>query len=240
MVNHPRRGLVHPLRLCCQIGFIGQHIHGANQMLRYIYGHDLHKHPKLADTMFKDRAWQFKERLGWDVTVTNGRERDEYDDLNPLYVIWELPDGSHGGSMRLLPTTGRTMVSDHFSHIGDGVTIESPLIWECTRFCLSPRSDGRTAAALMLAGGDVLQGFGLMSYVGVFDARMERIYRAIGAEPEILGSEGKGRDKISIGLWHFTRDDQAKVAKRAGLSRPLAKLWFERAFGHTIDMAAVA
>jgi N-acyl-L-homoserine lactone synthetase len=37
-----------------------------------------------------------------------GQERDRYDDLNPLYVIWQEHDGRHAGSMRFLPTTGRT------------------------------------------------------------------------------------------------------------------------------------
>ena len=78
-------------------------------MLCYIYAEDLHRFPRLRDTMFRDRAEQFKKRLGWAVSVNEaGEERDEYDDLNPLYVIWEA-DGRHGGSMRFLPTTGPTM-----------------------------------------------------------------------------------------------------------------------------------
>ncbi len=87
-------------------------------MLRYLYADQLHQRPKLRDTMFRDRADQFKARLGWDVTIDeNGYERDAYDDLNPLYVIWEQADGTHGGSMRFLPTTGRTMVNEHFTDI---------------------------------------------------------------------------------------------------------------------------
>ncbi len=83
-------------------------------MLRYLYADDLHRFPKLADTMFRDRAHQFRDRLNWDVTVgADGHERDAYDALNPLYVIWQGADGRHGGSMRFLPTTGRTMVEDH-------------------------------------------------------------------------------------------------------------------------------
>ncbi len=90
-------------------------------MLRYVYGNDLTHYPKLRDTMFRDRADQFKTRLNWAVDVDgNGQERDEYDDLNPLYVIWETPAGSHGGSMRLLPATGPTMVNDHFGHLTGG------------------------------------------------------------------------------------------------------------------------
>ncbi|GAA6188004.1 acyl-homoserine-lactone synthase [Litorivita sp. NS0012-18] len=201
-------------------------------MIRYIYANDLHAYPKLARSMFLDRADQFKTRLGWEVTVdANGEERDEYDALNPLYVIWEKADGTHGGSMRLLPTTGPVMINDHFSHLTGGVHIESPLIWECTRFCLARDTDPNTAAALMLAGGEVMTGFGVKHYAGVFDARMVRIYRLIGSSPEVLGSQGAGRDKISVGLWEFTPEAQARVAQRAGISPQLSRLWFERAFG---------
>ncbi len=201
-------------------------------MLRYIYGNDLTKFPRLRDSMFRDRAEQFKTRLEWDVEVDkNGFERDEYDMLNPLYVIWQMPDGTHGGSMRLLPTTGATMVNDHFSHLNGGGHIVSPLIWECTRFCLTPNAGSRIAAALMLAGGEVMRNFGVKHYVGVFDARMVRIYRAIGSSPEIVGSEGEGRDRISVGLWEFTDDSRAKVSKRAGLTPEVSRLWFKRSFG---------
>lgn len=201
-------------------------------MIRYIYGYELDQYPQLKDGMFRDRADQFKTRLGWEVSVDeSGAERDEYDALNPLYVIWEKADGTHGGSMRLLPTTGDCMVNDHFLGLTDGVRIESPLIWECTRFCLTRDAEPRTAAALMLAGGEVMVGFGVKHYVGVFDARMVRIYRMIGSSPEILGSQGEGRDRVSVGLWEFTPDARDKVARRAGLSPEISRLWFERAFG---------
>lgn len=204
-------------------------------MLRYIYADQLHHYPKLAQTMFRDRADQFSNRLGWEVSVdANGAERDQYDDLCPLYVIWEQPDGSHGGSMRLLPTTRRVMVNEVFGHLTGGAPITSPLIWECTRFCLARGAGGNVAAALMLAGGEVMTGFGVRHFVGVFDARMVRIYRAIGSSPEILGSEGQGRDKISVGLWEFTNQARARVALRACVSPELSRLWFNRAFGGEI------
>ncbi|MBP0481448.1 acyl-homoserine-lactone synthase [Sagittula salina] len=209
-------------------------------MIRYIYGNDLHKFPKLARTMFLDRADQFKTRLGWDVTVdARGFERDEYDAENPLYVIWENKDGTHGGSMRLLPTVGRTMVNDHFIHLTDGVHIESPLIWECTRFCLARGAAPGVAAALMLAGGEVMQEFGVMHYVGVFDARMVRIYKRIGSSPDILGQEGEGRAMIAVGLWEFSAEAQAKVARTAGITPEMSKRWFARSFGEIVDEAGL-
>ena len=159
-------------------------------MLRYVYANDLAAFPELATSMFKDRADQFKTRLGWEVEVDGeGAERDSYDAMNPLYVIWEEPDGSHGGSMRFLPTTGPVMVNDHFGHLISG-PVTSPLIWECTRFCLARGAGAHVAAALMLGGGEIMQGFGVEHFVGVFDARMVRIYRMIGSSPEVLGSFG--------------------------------------------------
>ncbi len=204
-------------------------------MIRYIYGTDLHKFPKLAQSMFRDRADQFKTRLGWEVSVDeNGSERDEYDAENPLYVIWENNDGTHGGSMRLLPTLGKTMVNDHFVHLTDGVHIQSPVIWECTRFCLARGATPGVAAALMLAGGEVMQEFGVEHYVGVFDARMVRIYRRIGASPEVLGSQGEGRERISVGLWEFNKEAQAQVSKSAGITPEMSKRWFARSFGDIV------
>lgn len=204
-------------------------------MIRYIYANDLNSFPRLKRTMFQDRADQFKARLGWEVDIDDtGEERDEYDALNPLYVIWEKPDGTHGGSMRLLPTTGSCMVNDHFLDLTGGVRISSPLIWECTRFCLSRNAEPRTAAALMLAGGEIMNGFGIDHYVGVFDARMVRIYRMIGSSPEVLGAKGSGRDQISVGLWSFTEDARLSVAERAGIAPETSRRWFNMAFGDLV------
>lgn len=201
-------------------------------MLRYVYGNDLADTPKLKTTMFKDRADQFKTRLGWDVCVDdNGEEIDGYDAYNPLYVIWENPGGVHGGSMRFLPTTGPTMINDHFTHLTDGVTIQSPRIWECTRFCLSRDAGPQVAAALMLAGGEVLQGFDLDHFIGVFDARMERIYRQIGASPTVVGHAEQGGEKTSVGLWEYTPENHQRVLRKSGLSNDISKHWFNRSFG---------
>jgi len=201
-------------------------------MLRYIYAADLPHYPLLRETMFRDRAEQFQRRLKWEVSVDErGWEIDEYDMLNPLYVIWERPDGTHGGSMRFLPTVGRTMVNEHFAHLTGSAPICDPDIWECTRFCLAPDSESRIAAALMLGGGELMRGFGLTHFAGVFDARMIRIYRMIGSSPHVLGASGEGRDRISVGLWKYAPDARLRVAQSAGVSTALSERWFARTFG---------
>ncbi|MEO0943766.1 MAG: acyl-homoserine-lactone synthase [Pseudomonadota bacterium] len=201
-------------------------------MLRYVYADDLTSFPQLAETMFQDRAAQFHTRLGWEVEVNDaGAERDSYDDLNPMYIIWENTDGTHGGSLRLLPTTGDTMINDHFLNLTDGVRIQSPLIWECTRFCISPNATPQVSAALMLGVLEIGLHSHLEHIAGVFDARMVRIYRRIGWGPTILGTMGEGREAISAGLWPCETQFRARLLEKAGVTSAVSQQWFDRSFG---------
>ena len=163
--------------------------------------------------------------------MIDGWEQDEYDALNPLYLIWEDADGRHGGSMRALPTTGRTMVNEHFLDLTGGVRIVSPLIWECTRFCLAPGrlADGRRRAAARLASRPALR-FGVEQAVGVFDARMPRIYGRIGHSPDVIGSSGEGRDAVSVGIWTVSEEARRDLSRRSGIPLALMARWFEASF----------
>jgi len=212
-------------------------------MLRYLRGSDLDRYPKLRDGMFRDRARQFRDRLGWAVKVdADGLERDGYDALDPLYVLWQRRDGGHGGSMRFLPTEGPTMLADHFVHLTDGRSIRAPRVWECTRFCLAPggRAAPQVPAALMLAGAEIGLVFGLTHAVGVFDARMVRIYRRLGWPPQVFGQDGQGAAAICAGLWPFSAAIRDRLAQRAGISPALSALWCARAFGAASQTARSA
>ena len=216
---------------------------GGHALIRFIQADQLDRFPRLKESMFRDRADQFKARLGWQVSVDAcGHERDEYDSENPLYVIVQAADGGHLGSMRFLPTTGPNMIDDHFGHLLGGHSIADKGLWECTRFCLSRKAGPQVAGRLMSAGGEILRGFGLAGFAGVFDQRMIRIYNRIGSKPEILGSQGEGRDKISVGIWRFSDAARARVARRSGLSEVIVHHWFRTGFGdrphNPFDLAA--
>ena len=200
-------------------------------MIRFIYADQLKNEPLLADSMFKDRAEQFRSRLNWNVSVDeNGWETDEYDRLNPLYIIWVDANGRHAGSMRTLPTVGRTMTNDHFLELTGGVRIESPLIWECTRLCLAPGASSQVAAGLLLAGLELGLRFGLDQALGVFDARMPRIYGRLGHSPSIIGTSGAGKNAISVGLWDITEAAQVEISRRSGIPLALVSHWFDASF----------
>ena len=187
-------------------------------MLRYLTTAELNRRPTLRDSMFRDRARQFRARLGWEVRVDAlGQERDQYDGLpGAIYVVWEQADGTHGGSMRFLPTSGRTMLDEHFSHLAQGVSFKSPWIWECTRFCLSPDAGAKVAPALMLGGLDLGLGQGLSHAVGVFDAPMVRGLPA----PWLATCRVRHRGQGSGG------DFRRALGVRAGASaRPASPRW---------------
>lgn len=211
-------------------------------MIRYLYASQLKQFPELSAEMFRDRAAQFIDRLEWDLTRDeDGGERDQYDAMNPLYLILERPDGGHAASMRVMPSVGRTMVNDHFTHLNHGVGIRAPFIWECTRFCLTPEAgtEARTwAGTLMLGGQELGLRFGLTRALGVYDARMAAIYKRIGWEPSFIGADRDGRDAICLGLWPFSVEVRARIAEKAGLSPLAAVPWFEASFPASGNMAA--
>lgn len=197
-------------------------------MIRFIYGQELAEHPELRASMHLDRAHQFKDRLGWNVDVReNGQEHDEYDALNPLYVIVEDPNGLHAGSMRLLPTTGQTMVNDHFAHLTNGIAISSRFIWECTRLCLSKHAPRTVAPQLLAAGAKLLQECEIDHLIGVFDIRMLKIYQRIGASPTLLGTSCASKDDIGVGLWGFDEGSFGLLCMKGQLSQSALQMAFD-------------
>ena len=129
------------------------------------------------------------------------------------------------------------MVNEHFLHLTGGVAIRSPYIWECTRFCIAPEADARTAARLMLAAAELGIASGLSHSVGVFDARMVHVYRRLGWSPAVLGTDGQGKDAISVGLWAFTDDVLPRLRAKAGVSAEVSRRWVDRAMGPNLCAA---
>lgn len=193
-------------------------------MIRLIKGMNSRDSRALLGQMFEARRRLFSERLGWDVTVdSRGWETDQYDLIDPLYLISVDEAGNHQGSLRLLPTTGDTMLRDVFSSVFDDTVIESPLIWECTRFCIESgattektvRGLHRVTTALLLGICEVGLRAGIEHIVGVFDRRMVQIYKRGGWSPELVGESGSGRDAVFLGVWEVSEANEAAI-RRAG------------------------
>ncbi len=194
-------------------------------MIQICRATDLWLSPKLAASMYADRRRQFGDRLGWPVrTDFKGYERDEYDALNPVYVILEDGAGNHAGSLRLLPTIGRTMIREHFRETLHDATIAESKVWECTRFCLAPQKGHGTSLALLAATARLMMEADLERLIAIFDPKMIRFYRRCGVPPEIIGSHHYKSGEVFSGYWHFQKDVYARLLRSSSLNETQLEL----------------
>jgi len=75
----------------------------------------------------------------------------------------------------------------------------------------------------------------LQHFVGVFDPRMERIYRLMGLEPDVIGTSGAGKDRIGVGLWEMNEAAWPKTLARVGVDRQTSGRWFDQSFSANAD-----
>jgi len=198
-------------------------------MIRYFQGREAHNFPYETDEMFRLRARQFRDRLNWNVKVEAGCEIDEFDRMNPLYLVSvDEESGEVAGCLRFLSTTGPTMMKRVFDQYFDQpFDIETPLVWECTRFSVEPLIAKRrvtptglckTTFELMQGGCEVAMMAGVEQIVGIFDRFMVRIYRRAGWAPEIIASTDRlGSDTIFIGLWDVSSASLRSMRDRSGV-----------------------
>ena len=202
-------------------------------MLQIITPADYAAHADDIAEMHRLRFRVFKQRLAWEVASTGELERDEYDALGPIYLLQRSDMGELAGCVRLLPTTGPTMLRDTFSMLLHGGPMpRDPEIWETSRFALDQRhvasvgAGGVATAPYELLVG--LQEFGLANgirqIVTVTDARMERILRRANwplqrlGEPVVIGDTRALAGTVDISI-----DILQRLRSRAGISEPLLK-----------------
>lgn len=203
-------------------------------MILAIEGIDRHLHPELFEEMFRMRAAVFADRLGWDVVVVDGREVDRFDAEDPLY-LFAVDDATQQlrGAVRLLPTTGPNMLRDVFSVLMPDGMVESPLIWESSRFAISPtlgigahhdanRVVNSTTVELLCGLVEAAQLAGVEHIVSVFDARMARIFRTIDCPYDVVGCPTRiGRTMTYAGLFEISDAMRRRLGTKAGLLEPV-------------------
>jgi N-acyl-L-homoserine lactone synthetase len=183
--------------------------------------------------MHRLRYRVFKERLDWDVQISGDMEIDEFDALHPVYLVQRAHDGRVQGCVRLLPSTGPTMLREAFPLLLEGLPAPaSPTIWESSRFALDVGEGTRNAVrGLASATYELFAGmieFGLSrkltDIVTVTDARMERILRRAGWPLRQFGEPRKFGNTLAVaGYLEISGETLAKVREAAGLPGPV--LW---------------
>lgn len=139
---------------------------------------------KLLSEQHRLRAEVFSGRLGWEVDVHGGHERDHFDELRPTYILAVAGNGRVIGCARLLPADGPTMLANVFSSLLPGGKLKShEAMIESSRFCVdtSVKADRGSSAVhettlTMFAGiieWSIANGY--TEIVTVTDLRFERL-----------------------------------------------------------------
>ncbi|WP_045024804.1 acyl-homoserine-lactone synthase [Rhizobium nepotum] len=202
-------------------------------MYLLVQAHEYHKHIDLLDQSFRLRKKVFADRLGWDVSVAGPHERDRFDDLHPAYLIWCDDDRSKlYGSVRLMPTTGPTLLYDVFREtFPNACDLVAPGIWEGTRMCIDEETvardfpdmrPDRAFCLLLLALCEVALDNGIDTLISNYEPHMRRLYKRAGAEFDELGrADGYGRFPVCCGVFEVSQRVRAQMRLNLKVAGPL-------------------
>lgn len=150
----------------------------------------------ILDRMHRLRDKVFRARLSWNVRCIDGREYDEFDRLDPTYLVARTSRGELAGCVRMLPATGPTMLGTVFPHLllGRRLDAHGGMI-ESSRFCVDTeieegRADGHLHRATMTMFAGIVEWCLINGYselATATDIRLERILRRAGWSLRRLG-----------------------------------------------------
>ncbi|MDR5651640.1 acyl-homoserine-lactone synthase [Ruixingdingia sedimenti] len=166
-----------------------------------------HRFGDLLADMYRLRARVFGDRLGWEVEIKDGMEIDQFDRLDPAYVIGLDDEGHVVSCVRALQTTGPHMLSDVFQVILDGEPpLRSARLWESTRFCVDTQrlaGNGNMKAVslatceLMIGSLEYARRSGISDIVTVIDPVMDRVLKRSDNAPYGYVGSTKPMGKVS-------------------------------------------
>ncbi|MCX8953225.1 autoinducer synthase [Ruegeria sp. NA] len=176
-------------------------------MIIVVDGLNRHMFSEVLDEMFELRARVFGGRLGWDVKIEDGKEIDEFDHLDPAYVIGLDDGGNVVAAVRALQTTGPHMLSDVFSAILCGeAPLRSATMWESTRFCVDTQrltrgkeknSVSYATCELMIGSLEYAKNAGIQDIITVIDPVMDRVLKRSNCAPYDYVGETVPMGKVS-------------------------------------------
>lgn len=196
--------------------------------IHYIKSSNLQEHPVLKATMFSDRACQFVDRLCWPALSIdeNGWERDEYDEINPMYIIFERADGTHAASMRILPMNGKNMLRDHFKQLTVPKVLMQRSVWECSRFVTARDAPRNVHAALFVAANELFKRNKVDTMLGLFSKPMLRVYQQQKNAPKVIDTAMINGEWHGVGAWTFSAEVWWRSLARLGISASQSEKWY--------------
>lgn len=179
-------------------------------MKQVVFAQENVNNQSIINDIFRVRHETFIERLGWDITSTNGMERDRFDDLAPYHIAIKPQDSGVVGCWRALPTKGDYMLKSIFQELLQGENVpEQEDVWEISRFAVR-KGQGEGSAYMSNITMDLFDSFiefakmkGIKKYVTVTTLACERILKRGGMAVHRMG-EGKVMQvgvERTVALW---------------------------------------
>lgn len=191
----------------------------------------------VVDGIYRFRHRVFRERLGWSVPSMGGRERDDFDDLDPVFIAARAQDSRVTGTFRLLPTTGPYMLREVFPELlrGESVPCASD-VWELSRFAVEPTNAGSRIQAnasgatieLMRACYRYAADHGIREYVMATSVSVERMLRGMGIGLERFGDGRAQRFGRVLSVGCRLQVDEALARALGVTAAPVAAPTVER------------
>lgn len=164
-----------------------------------------HLYARQLDEMFRMRHEFYVRQRGWtNLTSTDGRETDEFDNDHAVYLMNLDRYGSILATFRLNPTTTPYLLGDKLPEYLEGEAPRSEQIWDLTRWMVAPHA--RRKANDQIADAQKVLLCGVMEFAvsrgataltclmdTVFVDRIAKVWPATPLGPELDFEDGKGR-----------------------------------------------
>lgn len=176
--------------------------------MQTIFGKSREFAPELENALAAYRHKIFIERLGWQLPVENGTERDQFDHPDTLYVVSREANGAICGCARLLPTTEPYLLSEVFPHLLAGASIPNTRdVWELSRFAaasIEPNSmvdAARNTRNLLAAAVKSAAEQGAKRLITVSPLGIERLLHRMGVHAHRAGPPALADGKPIFACW---------------------------------------
>lgn len=168
----------------------------------------------------------FIERLGWQLPVADGMERDQFDRTDTVYVVARDSRGAICGCARLLPTTGPYLLRDIFPDLLGGLpSPASPDVWELSRFAAVALDEDKNVNAaantrgMLAAAVGNAEKLGARRLITVSPIGVERLLHRLGVHAHRAAPPRFVDGKPIFACW-IEIDQQTRNALNVGADDP--------------------
>lgn len=202
-------------------------------MILLVQAYNYKRHSNLLKQMHRLRKSVFSDQLGWEVPVRGDMEIDGYDELKPAYLLWCDDDMAVlYGAIRLLPTTGPTLLYDVFRRtFPENIDLQAPGIWEGTRMCIDEEriaedhptmAPGDAFCMMLLALCEVALAHGIHTLISNYEPHLQRIYRKSGAQFDEIGrADGYGKRPVCCGVFEVSEEIRDAMREKLNVTSTL-------------------